>query len=246
MREGNLTAKQVELFTRRLQRFLERNLETIIERADLKKFDALAAAQALGGLEQSLESLGLDEVLGGIEELYDDRLESLSDRLSRFSGKEEVINDVDVDITKELILLDTSTVKQRVITSVRDLRAEVTRAVLSGRSNVVELVRNENDELRARIDTELNTALSGFQGGLTKRKAEEFGFELFLYAGDIINTSREFCIERVGKVFTREEIDKMDNGQGLDVWLYKGGYNCRHDLVPVSKKYAEEELGADV
>jgi hypothetical protein len=41
--------------------------------------------------------------------------------------------------------------------------------------------------------------------------------------------------EHVGKVYTRAEIDAMDNGQIDNVFLTGGGYNCRHVWMEVSK-----------
>lgn len=64
--------------------------------------------------------------------------------------------------------------------------------------------------------------------------------ELFLYAGPNDLKTREFCKARVGEVFTREEIDAMDNGQLPNVMLTGGGYNCRHQWKRVS--LLDEEL----
>jgi len=45
--------------------------------------------------------------------------------------------------------------------------------------------------------------------------------------------ARPFCRERVGKVYSIEEIRAMDNGQGLAVEYFCGGWNCRHRWVAV-------------
>jgi hypothetical protein len=58
--------------------------------------------------------------------------------------------------------------------------------------------------------------------------------ELFLYAGPADTRTRPFCRARVGKVFTRADIDAMDNGQLPNVLLTGGGYNCRHAWKAVS------------
>jgi len=46
--------------------------------------------------------------------------------------------------------------------------------------------------------------------------------------------ARPFCRERVGKVYSIEEIRAMDNGQGLAVEYFCGGWNCRHRWVAFS------------
>jgi hypothetical protein len=57
----------------------------------------------------------------------------------------------------------------------------------------------------------------------------------FLYAGPADVKTRPFCRFRVGKVFTRAQIDAMTNGQIDNVFLTGGGYNCRHTFLEVSK-----------
>jgi len=58
--------------------------------------------------------------------------------------------------------------------------------------------------------------------------------EPFLYAGPNDQKTREFCADRVGKVYSRGRIDDMDNGQLDPVMAYGGGYNCRHTWMRVS------------
>lgn len=70
----------------------------------------------------------------------------------------------------------------------------------------------------------------------TARKGE---MDLYTYAG--VPAQREFCqhllsLAQQGKTWTMAEIKRMDNGQGLPVELYGGGFNCRHFWIPVGKK----------
>ena len=58
--------------------------------------------------------------------------------------------------------------------------------------------------------------------------------ELFLFAGPVDAKMRPFCADHIGKVYTRADIQQMDNGQGLDVLLTGGGYNCRHVWMALS------------
>jgi hypothetical protein len=59
--------------------------------------------------------------------------------------------------------------------------------------------------------------------------------EAFLYVGPDDIKTRDFCAERVDKVFSREEIEDWDNGNmDGDPFLVCGGWNCRHQLRRVS------------
>ena len=60
----------------------------------------------------------------------------------------------------------------------------------------------------------------------------EVGINRFEYSGNP-NPERDFCVEHFGRVYTIDEISRLDNGQGLDVLTYCGGYNCRHIWIGV-------------
>lgn len=77
--------------------------------------------------------------------------------------------------------------------------------------------------------------------------AEELGLEYFIYNGGIIETSRTFCIEKNGKVFSSKEADKWKEEPTLTAvpsietydWRTEaGGYNCRHSIDYISKETA--------
>jgi len=66
------------------------------------------------------------------------------------------------------------------------------------------------------------------------RYAEELGLTHFIYAGGVIDTTRQFCADRAFKAFSldqaREWNDLSWRGkiEGEDVLVALGGYNCRH------------------
>ena len=66
--------------------------------------------------------------------------------------------------------------------------------------------------------------------------ARKYNYQKFLYAGDIIEESRDFCVERAGLEFDREEGDKWNEMEwrgkipGVDFFIQVGGYNCRHHI----------------
>lgn len=79
---------------------------------------------------------------------------------------------------------------------------------------------------RAVAATITNTAVAGFDRLSTFREADLVGVQRFKFVGP--PAQRPFCRDRLGKIFTLVEIQGMDNGQGLSVQIYCGGYNCRH------------------
>jgi hypothetical protein len=82
-----------------------------------------------------------------------------------------------------------------------------------------------------------NDSIMNFHNSLNLKKAEDAGIETYLYFGNLINTSRDFCIQRVGKVFTKKEIESWNDmkwsGKSGPPLVNRGGWNCRHHWQPV-------------
>jgi hypothetical protein len=79
----------------------------------------------------------------------------------------------------------------------------------------------------------VDTALS-----IYSRKVEEVvnpEADAYLYIGPADAKARPFCVQRVGKVYSRTAIDKMDNGQLPNVFISGGGHNCRHRWMALSR-----------
>lgn len=78
----------------------------------------------------------------------------------------------------------------------------------------------------------------------TKAVADNLQAEWFLYFGDELPTSREFCKQRHGKFFHRKEVEawadldwagKMkDSTNKQTIFVTCGGWRCQHSLLPVT------------
>lgn len=77
--------------------------------------------------------------------------------------------------------------------------------------------------------------------------AEELKLNYFIYQGSIIPTSRQFCIKRAGKVFSKKEALTWKNDPDLidpktkasyNPFIERGRYNCRHFLNWISDELA--------
>lgn len=64
----------------------------------------------------------------------------------------------------------------------------------------------------------------------------EYGYPRFKYLGGLIEESRDFCVERNGHEFTREQGWEWNDMEwkgkipGVSFFIQVGGYNCRHYL----------------
>lgn len=121
-----------------------------------------------------------------------------------------------------------------------DLQREVRRALVAGYGPDVLRKRLEERGFE-NVQTEAQTAVSRFNNLLTFENAAATGTRTFKYFGPVSAITRPFCRAHAGQVFTIEEINQMDNGQGLPVLESLGGYNCRHYWIAVSEGRQETE-----
>jgi len=98
-----------------------------------------------------------------------------------------------------------------------------------------EALHGEKPGLLKFAGTWASTATAQMNRTMNARLGESAGITRFQYVGGIIASTREFCRELDGKILTREEIDRLDNGQTAagSVFVSAGGFNCRHVWSPV-------------
>jgi hypothetical protein len=94
-----------------------------------------------------------------------------------------------------------------------------------------------------------NDSVMTFNSEYIQTISDDLGVEHYLYAGTLIADSRAFCTARAGRYFTKEEVQKWASLKGWDgrmkgtnsttIFVYRGGYNCRHQLWPVSLEQYE-------
>lgn len=125
---------------------------------------------------------------------------------------------------------------------VEDLWRVIVDGVLGVRP-VDELLKDIQDLVdgsAAEARTIYDTAVSTYSRMVDQIRSTGEPDELFLYAGPADAKTRPFCRQRVGKVYSRAEIERMDNHQLPDPMLSAGGFNCRHSFKRVS--VLDEEL----
>lgn len=90
----------------------------------------------------------------------------------------------------------------------------------------------------------------------TSQVSEQIGAVWFLYAGNKIKTSREFCVERHNHYYYYKQIEswasedwdgKVAGTSPQTIYTLAGGWNCRHSIIPVSifivpKKVIEDAI----
>lgn len=228
----------IDSFAQRLEGFLSDNLLEITDGLDAGNIKAAEAARVLGSLQSELLAAGLTDIVSQIHQTYADELTAIADQLSVNSN--ELFSDIDIDVIEELINFDVDQVTQLAQAYVGDARSQLMRQILAGeRPDISSIVEDITGRLKSSIKTELNTLLAGFSRSVLVNQSKELGFNLFLYQGPDDDITRPFCDDVLNSedppIYSVEEIEGMDNGQGLSVMIYGGGYNCRHEWTPISE-----------
>lgn len=237
--------KDIEAFLLRLDSVFSRTIRTTLAGLEEGNPSAQDAARVLGSLETSMLDAGLEEAILDLQSTYGDELAEIRDLFARQAvAEEEVFADIDIDVIEELINFDVDQVTQIAQQAIGDMRSQLMRSVIAGETPDVASIANAiSERVQAQLRTELNTLLAGFARSVTVGKAKDLGFELFEYLGPDDSITRDFCADLLSRdppIYTREEIESMDNDQGLDVFAYGGGYNCRHEWSPISEENARE------
>lgn len=102
------------------------------------------------------------------------------------------------------------------------------RAVLTGDKDLIEQAGRAMGSASQSISLALHEMPMGFSRAQAVAHAEAAGVESFKYFGPRDSANRRFCRERVGNVYSTDEIEGMDNGYGTDVMTHCGGWRCRH------------------
>jgi len=101
-----------------------------------------------------------------------------------------------------------------------------------------------------------NDSISQFNSNYIQVVSTDLGLKHYYYKGTKISDTREFCDRLAGKYFTEQNIIELinkesakNNGKGWhgmikgtnwpNFKIYRGGWNCRHYLIPVSKAVYE-------
>jgi|TARA_R100000479_G_scaffold131257_1_gene69150 vacuolar-type H+-ATPase subunit I/STV1 len=124
-------------------------------------------------------------------------------------------------------------VKKGIAESLRDVMLEVPSTVIA--SNLqLKLERSTGRQL-----TQIKTEISSYGRSINAAVAEQAGLDHYLYTGPKDGITRPFCRQLINLVVDKQQMNKLNNGQGLSVLISGGGYNCRHSWSPVSEGFIE-------
>jgi hypothetical protein len=215
---------------------VQRNSKTALSRA-------VRAARLRKQIQVALKAAGYERFAHQVTSINLDRLLA---QVERLRGAARLAAFTTSDLTRILALKELA--KLDVLGQGEAIAHAVWRTFAAGLFSQRPL-RDLLDDLSTAIDVELyeartlyDTTVNVFARQVEALKSKGDPDEVYAYLGPADRKLRPFCHARVGKVFTRREIDAMDNEQLPNVFLTGGGYNCRHSWIALSKLSDLREL----
>lgn len=112
---------------------------------------------------------------------------------------------------------------------------------------------NDNIEGRALSysRTFLRDSLFTYSRTYQQSVTSDLGLEFYFYSGGVMDKTREFCLERVGQFFHHKEVEmwasltwqgKKSGTTESSIFLFAGGWNCAHSLIPVASNIVPDEV----
>lgn len=236
------TERDVAAWSKTLSSFLEKNTKTVLKELQSKGgLSQLSAAAALGQLEEAMDSSGLKKVFDDASDIYRDQLDAVREETKLSLGTKVNYSRVFREHVDQFISLKNQQQTKTLLNYVDDMRSVIAEQVLLGITPDFDALADDaNARTVANLKTDFTSEVAAFNRQISFEAFDEIGAEYVLYAGNVEDTTRPFCEARAGKVFRLDTVKKWDNGQGLPVIPYLGGYNCRHRLVAVRKSLADQ------
>ena len=125
--------------------------------------------------------------------------------------------------------------------------------------------KDKDGRLLANVKTVATTAQAVSDRSYSAAVYEQLDIQWFRYLGGEIDTTRPFCMHREGEIFHKKEIESWGDGKNsggindieggtwdgriegtnsVTIFTNLGGWNCRHAILPVNKRFVTPEIMA--
>lgn len=232
-----------------VMRASERALIPVLQKA--LKGNAAAKARAVRGLtlltdiREALTNAGLDDFIETSSTTAVQQMAQALKRRTKVAGIQEFIMPnakriaalADVGAANLFELnLNIATALNRAV-SLWSLTVTDQDAILR---DLASIMKDNFNEAQTLFDTQVSIYGRQLEAMSTENEGPQ---QAFLYIGPVDGRTRDWCLERVGRVFTRADIEAMDNNQLPNPFITGGGYNCRHSWLPVEGADMEALVG---
>jgi len=200
-------------------------------------------------IDQTIRSLRVQMDVLGYRQAIQTELQSLANLHQQILDQGAAM-DLPQEFSQEskmavrMLLIGAETDMLQLGNSVAGTLGDVLRRSILGGTNFSDLVMDIEGKIESGMSRAVTLAVStmhSFNSAVRVRHAEENGIEWFAYLGPDDEITREWCDHWVGRRGRLEDFEntayRWSRGkQPGPVRAWRGGYNCRHELVPVFGK----------
>lgn len=195
-------------------------------------------------IRSQLTTLGYSELVQDFISGYDES-EIFSRQVLEALGRVDLIRvPLRPDTLQQIKQLDLATFEEFGANAVRRLAKEVTLNALVGKPRSA-IIRSLDQVLDSKFvgqgATLADTALRQYDRTVTMSDWEEAGIDRFEYFGPRDNKNSEWCAERVGKIYTAAQVERMLNPAGRPAKIHGGHPRCRHVFAPRPSMSPDED-----
>jgi hypothetical protein len=237
---------------------LETNKDGTIKatKANLLKIDSIAEKinKAFKGSEYVEAVKAFAKSFSDIKKLNDAYFDKNFGKSTRADFANEVLNLQRQRAVEALV----ETSPQRFISDIKPILDNAVGTGASWRETVKEIrkLAEGNEEVDGRIlkyAKQITTdAFNTADALYTLEISNGLGLEFYRYVGGKVKDTRDFCRVRNGNYYHKEEVKewgnlkewngKNPNTNPSTIFVLRGGYNCRHTLVPVSAAVVPKDV----
>jgi len=193
---------------------------------------------------QGLQSLSFQ----GFEEIANSYSQELSDQMYQYT----LTNRTQADMTKALrgkingVYQEANQDELDELVEIANFGTDEAKAQAIEKLHSVYGSDKLGNNLRRYASTYVRDSAQQFSAQATIAMANEAGVDKFEYYGNSINDTREHCRKHAGKVYTRDDIYKIWQGDWKgksdgDPFIVRGGYNCRHQWLPIIEEVETDD-----
>jgi len=225
-----------------LQMGLFKKIENIFKvRTQLTDTEVMLLAKEIDFFDQ-LERMGYNKILIRMQGQYEDEVAQIFSSLGA-SRMSRIPMDA-VRVMDDLIAFEMDYLADSVKVYAKDLKRAMLRGIATGQSDrvIIESMKIQFGAGKGISGREaqslLGDAFARFSNSTQAKAFEQFPEQKFIYVGPNDAVTRDAC-QRVlsgsmsNNGFTLQEINGLANGSDFFGFSDRGGYNCRHDWVPI-------------
>lgn len=185
------------------------------------------------GLQQDIEK-SLNKIIGDTLDFYSTQGIVLPDL------PEAVVRTEAAQVLEETFRTNMAGMRDELLDeTVATMRDHFARGEIN-RESMADAIREAADAPMHHARTNARQVVSSWNRIGRDQVRREAGLKHGFYYGSPRVNSRTFCLRCIGQTFSIEQINLMDNGQGLPVIHYCGGWNCIHSWMWVEPEWDDD------